>query len=114
MADHPAILHALSRLASRRGLPIGGVLGHCNALRAKGRARVERDRLARPQDWEALVQAVEAFDAETTADPCAGTGAVTWGGPLTDRVAIAAKEASGALVRVDCGETRNVFFRGGR
>jgi hypothetical protein len=81
--------------------------GHCNAsVSKKGVARVEGLRMALPQDWEALVQYVEAFEPYEDIDPC--PGAMTWGS-----LRIATDVANmGKLVRVVCrDETLNWFGR---
>lgn len=114
VADHAAILHVLHRLATKRGQSVERVTrGHCNAATSgRGVARVEANRLRSPQEWEALVQYVEAFDAETTPDPCRGLAA-TWGGERieADKLKIAKCLQDRTCVRLDCGPTKNTFIR---
>lgn len=110
--DHAAILHVLHRLAGKRSRSLEFVTrGHCNAsVSANGVARVEADRMRFPQDWEALVQTVEAFDTDTP-NPC--RGATTWGSPNIGSDVAHAKRLG--LVEVVCSApTLNRFLKAGR
>lgn len=112
VADHGAILHVLHRLARKRGQSVDTVTrAHCNAsVSEKGIARVHADMVRYPQDWQALVQFVEAFDADTP-NPC--RGATTWGSPHIGSDVAHAKRLG--LVEVVCtAPTLNRFLKAGR
>lgn len=111
-ADHAAVLHVLERRARASGRSLlEQTRAYANGCKA---AWVELDRPKQPELWAAALERVRAFEAGELADPCRGR-AEHWGGTVKgterDQARIAACLAAGKCEVVDCGGTRNTFFR---
>lgn len=110
--DHAAQLHVHQKRARWSGRTlVEQALEYANGCKA---ARVDLDRAKFPEIWEATRERVEAFRRGELPDPCRGR-ATHWGGTVKgtekDQERIAACLAAGTCEVVDCGKTKNTFFR---